>query len=65
MSCRLVPAWTPQEREYLQGRYVESEILNHSLMRHPHVSTAACRCGHWVGAQRVPIARAEPRAVPV
>lgn len=25
------------EREYLQGRYVESETLNHSILRHPHV----------------------------
>lgn len=25
------------EREFLQGRYVESEILNHSILRHPHV----------------------------
>jgi len=29
-----------QEREYLQGRYVESETLNHSILRHPHVSDA-------------------------
>ncbi|GBF93316.1 sulfur stress regulator [Raphidocelis subcapitata] len=25
------------EREFLQARYVESEILNHSILRHPHV----------------------------
>jgi hypothetical protein len=31
------PTPTSQEREFLQGRYVESEILNHSILRHPHV----------------------------
>lgn len=35
------PSRVPQEREYLQGRYVESEILNHSLLRHPHVRGAS------------------------
>lgn len=31
----LTASWS-QERAYL-GRYVDSEILNHSKLRHPHV----------------------------
>lgn len=39
------PLRTAQEREFLQARYVESEILNHSLLRHPHVRRRVLCCG--------------------